>query len=589
MKASIIGLEDGAAARLPAREGRGTTALLLSTLRRRPVAVPLRDEARGERRPRAPAVRHRSTPRASGSGSAPTTRCSRSGTSRTRIDDGAGFLATCVDVPRDGRARADRGRPPRAHGRRASRPGNRGGFELNLVHPGPLAHRRERGRHASRATCTSGTTEYRWTPEEMTYLRWPNPNNRWYGQGRLAAVRQAHHGRGVRGHPRQGLREAPRRPARHPHVQDAARRADRAELQRRWENAVGGYRNAGKIAVLGSKTTYQAIAANARDAQWGEQRQAPPGRHLHRLRHPARAHAHDRRDVRERRAGPRRALGRARSSRGWSRFAGMVTRSSCRCSRPSRSSPASTSRASRRSTRTSSEVVDIAAGDGEHRRPSPSARCAAACRSSPSGTSATTAILHAHDDRVVDRPRGAGTGSRSGASRESPRQSPPAARETAHRTPRTRSREEDATETEDRARAAASADRPRGPSQGAAARPRARCSPPSAASYAADLASFFAAQRGALRPIAKAQPHDDDLDRRGPSRSSPRSAGASACLRISRGPVETAQTLGAIRGGGIGRHRRVVPRGGVRGGARRRARPDEQPPEPRQRRRPSSR
>jgi hypothetical protein len=37
---------------------------------------------------------------------------------------------------------------------------------------------------------------------------------------------------------------------------------------------VGGYRNAGRIAVLGSETTYQAISATARDSQWGEQRRA---------------------------------------------------------------------------------------------------------------------------------------------------------------------------------------------------------------------------------------------------------------------------------------------------------------------------
>src|SRR3972149_3693956 len=44
------------------------------------------------------------------------------------------------------------------------------------------------------------------------------------------------------------------------------------ELQKRWEQAVGGYRNAGKIAVLGSKTTYQSVALTARDSEWLLQR-----------------------------------------------------------------------------------------------------------------------------------------------------------------------------------------------------------------------------------------------------------------------------------------------------------------------------
>ncbi|TAL42502.1 MAG: phage portal protein, partial [Salinibacterium sp.] len=39
-------------------------------------------------------------------------------------------------------------------------------------------------------------------------------------------------------------------------------------LQKRWTQAVGGYQNAGKIAILGSKTTFQAIELSRKDQEW---------------------------------------------------------------------------------------------------------------------------------------------------------------------------------------------------------------------------------------------------------------------------------------------------------------------------------
>lgn len=112
----------------------------------------------------------------------------------------------------------------------------------------------------------------RWEPDEMTYLRWPNPNDRWYGQGRVTAVRNvvmAEEYASVRDKKFEKQLGVPpgiltsELPLGEPQA---------IELQKRWEQAVGGYRNAGRIAVLGSKTTYQPIIMSARDAQWLEQR-----------------------------------------------------------------------------------------------------------------------------------------------------------------------------------------------------------------------------------------------------------------------------------------------------------------------------
>jgi HK97 family phage portal protein len=111
-----------------------------------------------------------------------------------------------------------------------------------------------------------------WKPEQMTYLRWPNPLDRWYGLGRIAAVRQA-----VMAEEYAAVRD--KKLEKNLGVPPGILSSEMplgdptAELlQKRWSQAVGGYQNAGKIAILGSKTTYQAIVQNARDAQWLETR-----------------------------------------------------------------------------------------------------------------------------------------------------------------------------------------------------------------------------------------------------------------------------------------------------------------------------
>lgn len=115
-------------------------------------------------------------------------------------------------------------------------------------------------------------TDIRWTPDRMTYLRWPNPNDRWYGQGHIQAIRQqvmAEEYASIRDKKLEKNLGVPpgiltsEMPLGDPQA---------AELQRRWEKAVGGYANAGKVAVLGSKTTYQPVSVSARDAEWLAQR-----------------------------------------------------------------------------------------------------------------------------------------------------------------------------------------------------------------------------------------------------------------------------------------------------------------------------
>jgi len=111
-----------------------------------------------------------------------------------------------------------------------------------------------------------------WKSDQMTYLRWPNPLDRWYGLGRIAAVRQA-----VMAEEYAGLRDKnfEKRMGVPPGILTSEMplgEPQATELQKRWEQAVGGYRNAGKIAVLGSKTTYQSVALTARDSEWLLQR-----------------------------------------------------------------------------------------------------------------------------------------------------------------------------------------------------------------------------------------------------------------------------------------------------------------------------
>ncbi|MDP3972502.1 MAG: phage portal protein [Candidatus Nanopelagicales bacterium] len=120
---------------------------------------------------------------------------------------------------------------------------------------------------------TWSVQDLKWRADQMTYLRWPNPNDRWYGQGRVQAIRQA-----VMAEEYASIRD--KKFEKNLGVPPGILSSEMPlgeptaiELQKRWEKAVGGYNNAGKIAILGSKTTYQPIQMSARDAQWLEQRQ----------------------------------------------------------------------------------------------------------------------------------------------------------------------------------------------------------------------------------------------------------------------------------------------------------------------------
>lgn len=187
------------------------------------------------------------------------------------IDGGEFVHLLLIYMEMVGHAPIEAVRPTRAGGRLVA--ANVGGFELWLHNPGPW-------RIVANADATvkgylwleRSQTDLRWLPGEMTYLRWPNPNNRWYGLGRIAAVRQA-----VMAEEYAGLRDKnfEKRMGVPPGILTSEMplgEPQATELQKRWEQAVGGYRNAGKIAVLGSKTTYQSVALTARDAQWLAQR-----------------------------------------------------------------------------------------------------------------------------------------------------------------------------------------------------------------------------------------------------------------------------------------------------------------------------
>lgn len=110
--------------------------------------------------------------------------------------------------------------------------------------------------------------DLKWDASQMTYLRWPNPLNRWYGQGRIAAVRQA-----IMAEEYAGIRD--KRSEQQLGIPPGILTSEMPlgdtqaqELQRRWEKAVGGYQNAGRIAVLGSKTSYQAVSMSRKDQEW---------------------------------------------------------------------------------------------------------------------------------------------------------------------------------------------------------------------------------------------------------------------------------------------------------------------------------
>lgn len=118
-----------------------------------------------------------------------------------------------------------------------------------------------------------GPQAVKWYPEDMTYLRWPNPLNRWYGQGRIAAARQA-----VMAEEYAAIRD--KKFEQQMGVPPGVLSTDKplgdpqaAELQRRWEQAVGGYRNAGRVAVLGMGATYQNIQMSRTDAEWIKSRE----------------------------------------------------------------------------------------------------------------------------------------------------------------------------------------------------------------------------------------------------------------------------------------------------------------------------
>ena len=158
-------------------------------------------------------------------------------------------------------------------GRRGSR--QRAGFELWLHNPSQwrIVGNAD-GSIKGYLWLSTSADDIKWLPTQMTYLRWPNPNNRWYGQGRIQAIRQqvmAEEYAAIRDKKFEKNLGVP------PGILSSEMplgEPQAVELQKRWEKAVGGYNNAGKIAILGSKTTYQPIAMSARDAEWLKQRQA---------------------------------------------------------------------------------------------------------------------------------------------------------------------------------------------------------------------------------------------------------------------------------------------------------------------------
>lgn len=189
------------------------------------------------------------------------------------LEDGASLLFLLwIYLEMVGHSPIEIVRPKAGYGHIAA--SNRDGFELNLIHPGKWRIVANADATVKGYVYLGGTTDYRWSSKEMTYLRWPNPNNRWYGQGRLQAVRTEIMAEEYASLRDKGLEKRLGVPPGILTSEMPLGEPTALELQRRWEKAVGGYRNSGKIGVLGSKTTYQAIAQNARDSQWQPQRQA---------------------------------------------------------------------------------------------------------------------------------------------------------------------------------------------------------------------------------------------------------------------------------------------------------------------------
>ena len=156
-------------------------------------------------------------------------------------------------------------------GPRRLSPNNRGlgraGFELYPVNPAPwrIVPKAD-GTIARYVYVEDGRETRRWANDEMAYVRWLNPRDRYYGLGFVAAVRQPIMAEEYAAE-RDKLFE--RRYGVPPGILSAKMPVGTEtalEMQKRWELMTGGFRNAGKIAVLGSDTTYQAIALNAKDA-----------------------------------------------------------------------------------------------------------------------------------------------------------------------------------------------------------------------------------------------------------------------------------------------------------------------------------
>lgn len=143
----------------------------------------------------------------------------------------------------------------------------RDGFELNAINPAPWrVIPAADGTVAAHVYIKDGREVRRWSLEQMTYVRWLNPRDPFYGLGFVAAVREPIM---AEEYAARRDKEFERRYGVPPGILSSKLpigTQQATELQRRWEQATGGYRNAGKIAVLDSDMTYQAIALSARDA-----------------------------------------------------------------------------------------------------------------------------------------------------------------------------------------------------------------------------------------------------------------------------------------------------------------------------------
>lgn len=170
-----------------------------------------------------------------------------------------------IEVVRGARDRI--GAPGRAGQR------DRSGFELWLPSPGPwrIVPNRD-GTIRGYLYELNGAPDIAWTTEQMTYLRWPNPRSRWYGQGHIQAVRQqvmAEEYAAIRDRKFEKNLGVP------PGIlsfETPIGETQAEEIRKRWEKSVGGAQNAGRVAVMGSKGQYLPVSLNARDSEWLAQR-----------------------------------------------------------------------------------------------------------------------------------------------------------------------------------------------------------------------------------------------------------------------------------------------------------------------------